>query len=168
VRNVATAVRLTGSLRGIRFVTARAPSPFGILDCRLVLALDDMAGIMARFGVTEVHIGSMHRPSAIIRGTRKRSQHAHGLAADISAVKRHDGRLITVEGHWGADIGDPPCGPNAPMKTGDGDTLFMRDMVCAIARENVFHHMLTPSANRDHLNHYHFDIQRDRRNGWVK
>lgn len=168
VTHVATAVRITGSMHGVRIVTAPAPSPFGILDCRLALALDDMAEVMARFGVTEVRIGSMHRPNARIRGTGKTSQHSHGLAADISAVRRNDGHFVAVKDNWGAKIGDTPCGPSAPMTTGSADALFMRDMVCAIARAQVFHHMLTPSANADHLDHFHFDIQRDARGGWVR
>jgi len=168
VRHVATAVRLTGPMHGVRLVTAPSPSPYGILDCRLVLALDDMTQVMARFGVTEVRIGSMHRPNATIRGNGHPSQHSYGLAADISAVRRHDGHYVAVEGNWGADIGDPPCGPSAPMKSGTPDTLFMRDMVCAIARAQLFHHMLTPSTNADHRNHFHFDIQRDARGGWVR
>lgn len=167
VRHVATAVRITGAMHGVRFVTAPAPSPYGILDCRLALALDDMAEVLARFGVSEVRIGSMHRPNATIRRSGKRSQHSYGLAADISAVRRHDGHFVAVEGNWGAEIGDTPCGPSAPMKTGSADALFMRDMVCAVARAQIFHHMLTPSTNADHLNHFHFDIQRDARGGWV-
>ncbi|MEM9875445.1 MAG: hypothetical protein AAF928_11160 [Myxococcota bacterium] len=168
VRRVALAARVTGPMHGVRIVTAPAPSPYGILDCRLALALDDMTEVMARFGVSEIRIGSMHRPGATIRGRGKPSQHSHALALDISVLRRHDGRMVAVEGTWGADIGDRPCGPGAPLDSKVPDALFMRDMVCAVARAQIFHHMLTPSANADHLNHFHFDIKRDARRSMIR
>ena len=37
-----------------------------------------------------------------------------------------------------------------------------------LAREGVFHHILTPSANADHLDHFHFDIARESKNRFVR
>ncbi|WP_437580973.1 extensin family protein [Sorangium sp. So ce887] len=61
-------VRLTGPLHGVTFrgdgvAKSRSISPFDIADCRLVLALDDLAAFLATCGVAEVVHVSMHRPA---------------------------------------------------------------------------------------------------------
>ncbi|MCA9622972.1 MAG: extensin family protein [Myxococcales bacterium] len=165
--NVALAARITGPLSGVKVVTARAPSKFGVVDCRLALALDEMARLLHGHGVAEVRIGNTYRPGAKL-GTGKHSQHAHALAADVSAFVRVDGTVVPVTDNWGAAIGDTPCGENADMTSPDERRLFLRNAVCALAREGVFHHILTPSANADHLDHFHFDIARESKNRFVR
>ncbi|AUX32334.1 MULTISPECIES: extensin family protein [Sorangium] len=61
-------VRLTGPLHGVAFrgdgvAKSRSISPFDIADCRLVLALDDLAAFLAARGIAEVVHFSMHRPA---------------------------------------------------------------------------------------------------------
>ncbi|XYI03034.1 extensin family protein [Sorangium sp. So ce1128] len=61
-------VRLTGALRGVTFrgdgvAKPRSTSLFDIADCRLVLALDDLAEFLATRGIAEVVHVSMHRPA---------------------------------------------------------------------------------------------------------
>lgn len=166
--HVGLPVRITGPMHGVRIRTAPASSKYGVLDCRLALALDAMAEVLGRHGVTEVRIGNIYRPGSRIGGRRRRSQHSYGLAADVSAFVNGEGEVIAVEGHWGASIGDQPCGPEAVMKTDDPKARFMRDAVCDLSRQGVFHHILTPSANAAHRNHFHFDIERDARNRWIR
>ncbi|MDC0681748.1 extensin family protein [Sorangium atrum] len=60
-------IRITGPLRGVTFrgdgvAKPRSASPFDIADCRLVLALDDLAAFLATRGIVEVVHFSMHRP----------------------------------------------------------------------------------------------------------
>ncbi|WP_437603344.1 extensin family protein [Sorangium sp. So ce590] len=61
-------VRITGALHGVTFrgdgvAKSRSISPFDIADCRLVLALDDLAAFLATRGIIEVVHVSMHRPA---------------------------------------------------------------------------------------------------------
>ncbi|WP_437737731.1 extensin family protein [Sorangium sp. So ce1335] len=61
-------VRITGPLHGVTFrgdgvAKPRSTSVFDIADCRLVLALDDLAAFLATRGVAEVVHVSMHRPA---------------------------------------------------------------------------------------------------------
>ncbi|WP_437803124.1 extensin family protein [Sorangium sp. So ce693] len=61
-------IRITGALHGVTFrgdgvAKPRSASPFDIADCRLVLALDDLAAFLATRGVAEVVHFSMHRPA---------------------------------------------------------------------------------------------------------
>jgi len=166
--NVGLPVRVTGAFHGVVIRTGPASSKYGILDCRLALALGAMAEVLKDHGVSEIRIGNMYRPGAHIRGRRRKSQHSYGLAADVSAFVNAEGEVIPVEGHWGASIGDRPCGDEAVMKTDDEAARFMRDAVCDLSRRGIFHHILTPSANAAHRNHFHFDIERDAKNRWIR
>src|SRR5690606_38940171 len=93
---VATAFRFTGPLNGVRLLTAGWKSPFGVVDCRLALTLAVMAELLAAHGVSEVHMGTIYRRNSKLR-SKKLSQHAHALAADIVAFKLVDGRLLRIE-----------------------------------------------------------------------
>lgn len=161
-KGVAVPMRLTGPLHGVRFITAPAPSPFGVADCRLLLALDDFAEVLSSFDVQSVQLDSMFRSRARIAGRKnKTSQHAHAMAADIVAFNFSDKRRLVVEGNWGASIGKTPCGPDAVLEERSDDIVMLRNLACAVARRGVFHHMLTPSFDAAHRNHLHFDIKRD-------
>lgn len=166
--NVGLPVRVTGPFHGVVIRTAPASSQYGVLDCRLALAFAAMAEVLVVHGVGEIRIGNIYRPRARISGRRRKSQHSYGLAADVSAFVTTDGDVIPVEGHWGANIGDRPCGPGAVMNTSDARARLMRDAVCDLSRQGVFHHILTPSANAAHRNHFHFDIERDAKNRWIR
>jgi hypothetical protein len=161
-------VRITGPMHGVTIRTAPKSSKYGVLDCRLALAFELMAEVLAQHGVRELRIGNIYRPGAQIRGQRTKSQHSHALAADVSAFVNAKGKVIPVEGNWGAAIRDLPCGPKAVMKSKSADARLLRDAVCDLSRRGVFHHILTPSANHDHRNHFHFDIARKSKNRFMK
>lgn len=158
---VASPLRSTGPLHGVRIVIPRAPSKFGVLDCRLALTLDDMASAAAELGVVEIHIDNTYRRSARLprRGAGK-SQHAYGLAADITTMKMADGQVLRVEPDWHAPIGGTPCGPDAVLEDPTPAAIALRNVVCELARRGVFHHMLTPGYDAAHRNHLHLDIKR--------
>lgn len=161
---VATPLRLSGTLGKVRFVTPGKRSVYGMLDCRLVLALSDFAELLAEHGVVEVHVDNLYRPKARLPGRRsKKSQHAYGLAVDILALKLEDGRLLLIERDWHGTPKAPPCGPeSAPAQTSE-EAVLLRNVVCATARAGLFHHLLTPNYDAAHRNHFHFDIKRDAR-----
>jgi len=158
---VATPLLITGPMHGVRFATPPASTPFGVLDCRLALTLDRLAALLAQHDVVAVQVDNFHRPKARLPGRRKRSQHAYGLAADITAFRLGDGRRLVVERDWHAAIGDPVCGPDAVMTEPTDASIALRNLLCAVARAGLFHHLLTPSFDAAHRNHFHFDIKRD-------
>jgi hypothetical protein len=69
------------------------------------------------------------------------SEHARGLAIDISGFRLSDGTSISVERDWA------PPGPK-------GD--FLRHLAHAAC--GYFSVVLTPNSNREHFNHMHLDI----------
>src|SRR5690606_791547 len=102
-RGVVAPVRLAGPLSGVTFrsmlpAKQRATSPYDIYDCRLVLALDDFAKILAAHDVVEVVHFSVYRPpkkKTKLRGPGRR--HTGGLAIDAGVFKTKDGRTLTVK-----------------------------------------------------------------------
>ena len=153
-------MRITGPLRGVRFVTPGKKSIYGKLDCRLALVLDELAGVLERHGVASVRVDNLYRPRAKLPGRRTSSQHRYGLAVDVMAFELADGTTLSVESDWHGEIGSTPCGPEARLVDASPAAIALRNLVCDVARSALFHHILTPSYNDAHRDHVHLDIKR--------
>jgi len=165
---VATPLRLTGEVRGIRFITPGKRSVYGIFDCRLVVLLDELAEVLSREGVTAVHVDNAYRPKARLPGRRKKkSQHAYGLAIDLYGFTLKDGTELVVERDFGGSLRAPVCGPLATAPD-DAKAIAVRNLTCAIARSRLFNYLLTPNFDAAHADHLHADIQRGTRARVVK
>jgi hypothetical protein len=161
-RGIATPLRLSGPVRGVRFVAPGDRSVYGMLDCRLALTLDELAEVLAEHDVVKVRVDNMYRPRARLPGKRyKKSQHAYGLAMDVTRFELSDGRELVVERDWQGTLGEPPCGPVSRLNEPTEASVSLRNLVCDVARRGLFHYMLTPSYNRAHRDHLHLDIMRD-------
>jgi len=157
---VATPVRIDGPLHGVRFVGPGKKSPYGVLDCRLLLMLDEMAKTLEPLGVAGVVVDNFHRPHAHLPGKKARSQHAYGLAADIRGFVLADGTSLDVEQDWHGAVGETACGPDSRVSDPSPKAVALRNIVCEVVRARVFHHVLTPGFNSAHRNHLHLDIKR--------
>ncbi len=158
---VATGVRFVGPLHGVSIVAPGKPTTFGVMDCRLALTLDDMTELLAGFDVVRLRIDNTYRRGAKLPNRRRRnSQHAHGLAADITALYLSDGSELNVARNWNGQRGAPVCGPEAKLEIPTEEAILLRDITCEIARRGLFHTMLTPNYDAAHENHFHFDIKR--------
>lgn len=149
-------MRLRGPLSGVEVILPPAPSPFGVMDCRLVVALDDVARWLAGHGVVAIRADNTHRPDAMMKSGEP-SQHALGMAIDIMAFERRDGTVVPVLGTWSAQVGEAPCGPTSRAAV-TPDERWLRGIVCMLARRHAFHHMLTPNTDAAHRDHLHFDL----------
>ncbi len=165
---VATPLRIAGALRGVAFVAPGRRSIYGVLDCRLLLVLDDLSELLVQHSVSAVLVDNFYRRRARLPGRKTRSQHAYGLAADIYGFKLQDGRELIVERDWRGAMGEPSCGPESRLIDGTGESLALRNLVCDIARAGLFHHLLTPNYNEAHENHLHLDIKRGDREGRIR
>ncbi len=163
-RGVRAPIRLTGKIHGVLFrtelnATARAVSPYEIVDCRLALALDDMTRFFPRYGIVEVRHFSMYRPpSKHWKAGQEAKRHPGGLAIDIGRMKLSDGRWLEVERDFHGRIGGTTCGMNATLVQPTEDTMRLRTLVCELAEAGLFHFMLTPSYNWPHRNHLHLEV----------
>lgn len=158
---VANPRRLGGSIGGVRYIAPGGKSPFGVLDCRLLLTLVEWSEWLREQGVVEVRVDNFYRPGAKLAGKRKPSQHSYGLAMDVMALTLEDGTELVVEEDWGDSIGATACGPEARTTGLSARGVKLRNLVCETARRGFFHHILTPSYNAAHRDHLHLDIQRD-------
>ncbi len=160
VRGVINGVRVTGPMNGVRVVAPGPPTKFGVLDCRLALALDDLTKLLGKHEVVALRIDNFYRQNARLAGRRKPSQHAYGLAIDLTNLTLASGKVLETS-MWGAEIGDVPCGPAAVMKAPTADAITLRNLICAVGRTGLFHTILTPSFNAAHQSHFHLDIKRE-------
>lgn len=161
-RGVLAPVRLTGPLHGVTYHSAlparqRATSPYDILDCRLVLALDDFSQILAKHDIVEVIHFSVYRPP----GPRVQTlahQHAGALAIDAGWFKKRDGTVLQVERDFHGRIGTKTCGPGTGPSPSTPDARELRSIVCDAADARLFNVELTPDYNWPHRNHFHLEV----------
>ncbi|MBA3820094.1 MAG: extensin family protein [Deltaproteobacteria bacterium] len=163
-RGVLAPVRLTGALRGVEYRTRlsaerRETTPWEIADCRLVLALDDLAQLLAQHDIVEVRHYSMWRPPrASWPEGKAASQHAGALALDAGQFVDRAGQVIDVDDDWHGRIGAKTCGPKARPRQQTPEALKLRAILCDAAAARLFNVILTPNHNRGHKNHFHLDL----------
>jgi hypothetical protein len=167
-RGLVTPMRITGPLGTVTFRTqfvgeAGEPSVYSLLDCRLVLSLDDFARFLGELDVVEVLYSSAYRPRPESAPERARElRHGGGLAVDVHRFKRADGVWLNVEKDFHGRIGAKVCGTlaKAPApKTTAATTL--RRIACGASERRLFQLVLTPNYDRPHRNHFHLEVTPD-------
>lgn len=162
---IVTPVRLTGPLQGITIRTnqkteQRSTSRWEIADCRLVLAIDDYARILAKHDVVEVRHYSMYRtpPTSFGKGDVA-TRHPGGLALDAARFIRRDGSYLDVEEHYHGRIGQQSCGDGAdPPSPATAEAVELRAILCETVAAKLFNVVLTPNHDRPHRNHFHLEV----------
>lgn len=189
-------LRLTGPLRGVTIrgvgmTKQKGGSIFEIADCRLALALDDFAAVLARRGIVEVEHFCMHRP-----GPHSTAKAAAPLPAKPTAAKKgkaqkpkpvakklppptprgkpsqHElGLAIDVSAFVKSDgtrlevkrdwAGAIGAPPCQPVANEATVAAELRAIVCEARAKGLFTVILTPNANAAHADHLHLDVTRD-------
>lgn len=154
-------VRPAGPLRGVRYEMGHptaVPDPVGpVMDCRLLLALDDLAIIAGDRGIARIRYNSVYRGRwARVKGQR----HAAGVAIDVVEVVKKDGTVLNVlRDFHGHGVRSRTCGPEAPRPT-TPEAAELRALVCAIDASRSFNLLLTPHYDRRHKDHLHLEVRR--------
>jgi len=161
---VRSGVRLTGTLHGVEFRTnlkdkQRATTPWEIADCRLVLALDDFAEILATHDIVDVRHYSMHRlvPKSWPDG-QEGKRHMGGVAIDAARFIARDGSYLDVDKHFNGAIGAATCGDKAAPSPATPEAVKLRAILCEAVARKLFNVVLTPNYNRPHKNHFHLEV----------
>jgi hypothetical protein len=166
-KQVDTPLRFTGAIRGVTLkLTKRAEenpdptSPAAVADCRLALAIDDMAQVLAKRKVKQVEYLSMYRKRGV-GFIRPGKRHPAGLAIDVATLTTKDDTTYSVYGDWHAGrVGGTTCGPKAtkPRKDTPG-ARFLREVVCDLADQGSFNLLLTPHYDWGHRDHFHMEVR---------
>ena len=161
VPTIDTAVRLTGPLRSVVFEmhhpTVRHPKEGPVMDCRLLLALDDLAMVAADRGVARVRFNSIHRGRWV---QRRGWRHAAGVAIDIVELVKTDGEVLNVLRDFdGQGVGSQTCGADAAQAR-KPKARALRELVCAVDAIGSFNLILTPHYDRRHKDHFHLEVRR--------
>ena len=166
IAGVLEPVRLRGPLHGVA-IHADGRSVHDVLDCRLALALDDFAELVAQSDVTEIDYTGAYRSKRELGCTAKYDglQHCGALAIDVTAFKRSDGTTLQIQRDFHGQIGLDTCvdGVGPVKATHDADLLW--SFACGAAERALFNVILTPNWNADHRNHFHLEITPDA--GWM-
>jgi hypothetical protein len=163
-KGVRAPVRVSGTIHGVTFHTdldeaKRATSAWELADCRLVLALDDFAAILAAHDVVEVRHYSMYRPPGKSWPDDKiASRHAGALAIDAARFIKSDGKFLDVLKHFHGSIGARTCGDGAGPHPATPEAKELREILCDAVSQHLFNVVLTPNYNRPHRNHFHLEV----------
>jgi hypothetical protein len=156
-KTIDTPVMLAGRLHGVQLEFARNAQQHDVLDCRLLLALDDLAKIASAQAIAVVRYNSIFRPS---RARGRVQGHLGGVAIDVTELVKQDGTVLNVRKDFaGNGIGSATCGEQAkPPKPGKAAEL--RGFVCALDQARIFNLLLTPHYNYRHQDHFHIEVRR--------
>jgi hypothetical protein len=163
-RGVVAPVRLQSALHGVEFKTDLPPSQdattaYQVADCRLVLALDDFAQILAAHGVVEVRHYSMYRPPPTSWPEDKPgTRHNGALALDAAKFTKQDGTALVVDKDFHGRIDAKTCGAGAAPNPATPQAIELRQILCETVDQHLFNVVLTPNYNREHHNHFHLEI----------
>jgi hypothetical protein len=157
-------IRLLGPLHGVSIHStlppeSRVTSVFEILDARLALALDDFTALLSKHDVVEIVHYTMYRPPAeLVADPTKQIRHPAGLAIDVGAFRKRDGRWLAVGPHWPSAIGQKTCGEGA-REHWTREARELVSIVCEAMDQRIFHFMLTPDFDAAHADHVHLEIK---------
>lgn len=160
VRGVQTPVEITGLVGGVRLLPRAGRAP--IMDCRLAVALAELAPAFRRAGVTALSFSGAY-DYRTRRNSSKLSAHAHGLAIDVHALHTRAGVLdikrdFPRDGRrWRGTAGRPEsvaaCLGSPKRKAG----RTLRALACRLKLDPVMRYVLSPDTDADHHDHLHLE-----------
>src|SRR5262249_39709315 len=86
------------------------------------------------------------------------TRHPAGLAIDVGAVHKRDGRWLNIGSHFHGRIGDRTCGAGVHLPE-EPEARELHSIVCESSDLGVFTYVLTPNYNAAHADHYHMEIK---------
>jgi hypothetical protein len=105
-----------------------------------------------------VHYTMYRPPAALSSDPKNQIRHPAGLAIDVGAFRKRDGRWLSVGPHWPSAIGDKTCGTGA-REHWAREARELVSIVCEAMDQRIFHFMLTPDFDAAHADHVHLEIK---------
>lgn len=160
-------ILLRGAIAGVHFDTGRPYAKRTIaagdaIDCRLAVALVDLAKVVKKHGISTVLVKSFHRPTQAILDPSAPLRHRIGFAIDIAGFKTKKGAVWNVQHDFHGKIGQATCGTNAAKPVPDSKVAReLWAMFCQIGATEAFDSAISPNYNQSHFDHMHFDLTAD-------
>jgi hypothetical protein len=142
ILGVATPVVVKGPIGGVRFYT-HEKKPF-VLDCRLALALCEIAPDLRDLGISEARYSGAYVYRTSHPG--RMSLHAYGLAIDLHEFKVN-GEALLVKKAFERGRG---CSSGLPL---------LNQLACRVGKRRLFHEHIGPDDNAAHHDHFHFGLR---------
>lgn len=151
VRGVATPVLILGDRIGrIRYTHTQGKNRM-VMDCRLAVALQRASPLFNVNGVGVVYYSNFYS-WRYVKGTKRLSRHALGLAVDIHSLKALNGRRMDLTQHYEKGLGrGRTCEGRARTWKG----RLLRDLTCDLDESGLFERILTPDFDQGHRDHFH-------------
>ncbi|AKT38583.1 extensin family protein [Chondromyces crocatus] len=163
-KGVDTPVRLTGPVRGVHFVPVEAQGPpekdfRTIADCRLALALDDLALVLSPHHVQRAEYFSMYRRKGV-GFVKPGKRHPGGRAIDLVNLVLADGTTYSVRRDFHGTRGVGTCGDRAgkPRRDTEGARVWW-SVICELDRLRSFNLILSPNHDWAHRDHLHMEVR---------
>ena len=139
---VATPVVIQGPIADVRFYTLER-KPF-VVDCRLALALSEIAPDLRALGVSEARYSGAYVYRTSHPG--RMSLHAYGLAIDLHEFKVN-GEGLLVKRAFEKGRG---CASELPL---------LNQLACRVRERGLFHEQIGPDDNAAHHDHFHLGLR---------
>ena len=172
-------LRLRGPLGGVVVESTTSTRVHDIVACPLAIALLSVSDILRTEGVVRIETYSIYRPAAAPAAAPRRARrrrryrgssgrHPRALAIDIGAFVRENAPPLRVLEHWGPRarrrLRCTPATMTAPrrgrrrVRGVTAASAALHRIHCGVAARRVFTVMLSPHYNREHHNHFHWDV----------
>ena len=155
-------VQVLSPIAGIHYEHVARSKKYSVMDCRLVVAMVGIGPVLNEFGITDIYHMRAHSHGARVGGKGQTSGHHYALALDISRLVTADGKEMEIIKDWSDRRKNVD-----PCLEGDDDSdkqTSLRNIICKISEQNIFHWILTPHYNKAHHDHLHIEI-REKANG---
>lgn len=144
VLGVTTPVAISAPIAGVQFYS-HEKKPM-LLDCRLALALYELAPDFRALGVTRVRYSGAYVYRTSHPG--RMSMHAYGLAIDLHAFEI-DSKMLEVKRAFQRGQG---------TRCGSGSAPLNR-LACRIRQRGLFQEQIGPDDNAAHRDHFHLALK---------
>lgn len=150
-RGIAIPVEVTGPLGGVAYRYHEAL----VLDCSLVVSLDEAGRYLRDLGFETVVVASGHSRRNV-RGTNRPSKHSFGLAVDVPALEGSQLGSLRIDRDYEQGLGDDVDCVGAPLTAG-GELLKIAQ--CQLVRSGLFYLVLSPDYDDAHHDHFHLEAR---------
>jgi hypothetical protein len=144
VLGVATPIVVNGPIGGVSFYSNERKVL--VMDCRLALALSDVAGDLRELGVTKARYSGAYVYKTSHPG--RMSMHAYGLAIDLHSFTFAN-ETLEVKKSFLRGLGGA-CKKSMPP---------LNLVACRIRRHGLFKEQLGPDDNAAHRDHFHLGLK---------